>query len=150
MFFIYKKVQKQLPNNEFILARSMANRPLKLIILTFDIDIIRNFILPIKFVLKEFQYFLLFYRFQSVRSYPMMKFDLKIILRKQEAHSLVIPTKGMRQVLHILMLFKISFHFFNPITNFGISPLIKSKMMLRTLYGALRLNHLNFLSSNKL
>jgi hypothetical protein len=150
MFFIYKKTKKQLPLNEFNLAKNMSNKPLRVLILTFDIQVIRNFILPIKFVLKEFQYFLLFYRFQSVRSYPMMKFDLKVILRKQEAHSLVIPTKGMRQILHILVLFKLSFHFFNPITNYRISPLINSKIVLRSLYGILRLNYLNFLLSNKL
>lgn len=141
MFFIYKK--KKIPHIEKN-KKSVINHPpmrqLRILLITFDIDIIRNFLLPIKFITKNFDSFIFLYRFQSIRNFSTVGLELRNKLHGRTIHCVLLPTKGLRHVLRICILHRIPFHL--PTTHFGGRPVgkVEGLAMIKYVYNYLRVN----------
>ena len=130
MFFIYKKKPRPLCNKySSLLYNNLTGVQPRILILTFDFLLIKSFLLPIKYIIKDRDSFLLFYRFQSIRNYKMMVVELGLLVRGRSFHSILLPTVGVRHMLRLLILFKIPFHFLKPSTSgesFGSLGILRS------------------------
>jgi len=141
VFFIYKK--RQLPGlekNKKLVINNPPMRQLRILLITFDLDIIRNFLLPIKFITKDFDGFILLYRFQSIRNFTTVSVELGNKIRGRTTHCVLLPTKGLRHILRICILHKIPFHL--PTTHFGgrSTGIVASLTTIKYVYNYLRIN----------
>lgn len=65
------------PHNERLLAKYRTNKKMKFLLITTNLELTKNVLIPLHFIFKEIDSFIILYRFATLRSYDKLRFDLK-------------------------------------------------------------------------
>jgi len=81
------------------------------------------------------------YKTQTVRNYLQLRKDLSTFLVKRKYQTFLLPSKNIHNLVKLLFLIKIPFHFGMP-TKFGQrQSLMDSYQLVNKVYGLIKLNH---------
>jgi len=141
MFFLFNKNKNKKVINRPI-NKINVNRNFKIFLLSTNQFDIRNFILPMHFIFKNWEAFLMVYKMQTLRNYPQMKKQLSIFLLKKNYQTFLLPSKTIQHLVKFLFMVKIPFHFCTTGKNTS-GALINTVSIIGQLYATVRLNYYN-------
>lgn len=139
MFFIFNKNTNKKVINKPI-SKLNINKNFKIFLLSTNQHDIRNFILPMHFIFKNWEAFLMVYRMQTLRNYPQMKKQLSIFLLKKNYQTFLLPSKAIQHLVKFLFMIKIPFHFCTTSKNTS-GTLLNTVSAVGQLYATARLAH---------
>lgn len=140
MFFIFSKKKFLMkPHNERLLAKYRTNKKMKFLLITTNLELIKNALIPLHFIFKEVDSFIILYRFATLRSYDKLRFDLKWKIPKLNIQTVLVPAKTIQPLLRIFFLFKIQFHFPAIMRRGRVVTRLETLQLIRNTYSLLRL-----------
>lgn len=122
----------------------------KILLLTNDFSVIKNFILPMYYTLKNKEVFTVLYKFVSIRNFKYVKHDLVFLNRRLGYQAVLLPGKSVRSLLSILFEAKMPFHFVTGSNSGRQTRRIEVYYFLKEVYSWFRINYYKKISNNYL
>ena len=140
MFFLFNKKAKTNKINNFIIPQTNLSVNSRLLILTTNTVDLKSIVLPIHFILKDWDSFLIIYNLQTIRNYAIVKKNLKRIFLKKKYQTFLLPSKNLSHIIKILFLVKMPFHFGISTSRGNLISVTNSFRIVQQLYGLVKLN----------
>lgn len=93
MLFIFKK-KKHILGGRNSGIQAPSRKKFNLLILTTDLDLIKNQILPIYLITNKIGLFFFYYKFQTLRDIYLFKKYLKYYFVKKKLQAIILPSKN--------------------------------------------------------